>query len=245
MITRVRLDRADRPGDSATPLLAFISGTPVIPTGNDVLAVPMGLAPVAASYSVEYWHVDRDVEVAHTAEMTIARAGDLVAGKIPATGDDLHATTGHCYQKVVEILRKHHVHALRLLHSIPRILGESRHGNRYIESCAARADALDAASGPERRPCGVAATAVGSRERDLVLVFLAPRAPGTALENPWQVLPRAYPPQHGVRTPEFARAVRGSGSLGYWTFGSGTARIGGHRSQGCIPLPGTIRRHPR
>lgn len=106
----------------------------------------------------------------------------------------------------------------------------------YRAFCRGRAHAFEEAFGVgfERRL--PAASAVGTSDRLLTLLFLATDAPVRHVENPAQIPAYRYPPEHGPKSPSFARATVVGAGQGTRCFISGTAAIRGHAS---IPTPDT------
>jgi enamine deaminase RidA (YjgF/YER057c/UK114 family) len=101
----------------------------------------------------------------------------------------------------------------------------------YRLFCSGRARAFAArptAAGPARLP---AASATGSRDGFLTVLFLAGAGMVEDWENPEQVPAYQYPPEHGPRAPSFSRATRARTGAGDWVFVSGTAAIKGSKTQ--------------
>jgi chorismate lyase/3-hydroxybenzoate synthase len=103
----------------------------------------------------------------------------------------------------------------------------------YRLFCLARSEAIESAYGsdfPQKLP---AASAVGTDSDQLSVLFAAHKNVPRHFENPAQVPAYDYPPEHGPRSPSFARATVLTNHSSKTTFISGTAAIKGHAS--CFP----------
>lgn len=100
---------------------------------------------------------------------------------------------------------------------------------RYRQFCVGRQLAFER-SWLEADP---AATVIGLPEKTsrLRVLWLASRTPGRMLDNPRQMVPRAYPPEHGPEPPRFSRGALWSGTRGKLLLISGTASVVGHSSR--------------
>jgi len=103
----------------------------------------------------------------------------------------------------------------------------------YRLFCLARSEAIESVYGsdfPQKLP---AASAVGTDSDQLSVLFAAHKNVPRHFENPAQVPAYDYPPEHGPRSPSFARATVLTNHSSKTTFISGTAAIKGHAS--CFP----------
>jgi len=139
--------------------------------------------------------------------------------------DDIERAARRAYDALLRTTRERdYPHLLRVWNHVRDINAGDGESERYKRFCAGRHDAFDAAGWPnDRLP---AASAVGIRERGLVIYYLASKEPGRQVENPRQVSAYDYPPQYGRRSPSFARAT----VFGNTVFIGGTASIVGHAS---------------
>lgn len=111
----------------------------------------------------------------------------------------------------------------------------------YQAFCRGRSLAFERHLGAGFKTQVPAASAVGSKGGQLVVVFAACRAPLRHVENPLQVPAYDYPAEFGPRSPSFARATLvapAGGGAATAVFISGTAAIRGHATM----APGDTRR---
>lgn len=159
---------------------------------------------------------------------TLWRGPDGLAGSARARpGGDPEGLTRRLYAELLHGVRD--LHLYRIWNSVPHINGVNPDGlENYRAFCRGRSLAFEAALGKgfERRL--PASTAVGTGGAELIIVFLAGDRPARYFENPAQVPAYEYPPEHGPRSPSFARAsvVDRAGRLD--AFVSGTSAIMGH-----------------
>ena len=116
----------------------------------------------------------------------------------------------------------------RIWNYVPAINAEPAGLENYRAFCSGRAQAFEAAYGAGYKHELSAASAVGCGGDALALVFIAGRAAPRHIENPEQVAAYDYPPEHGARSPSFARATVAAHAGRPLVFISGTAAIKGH-----------------
>ena len=114
---------------------------------------------------------------------------------------------------------------LRMWNHVGSINADEGGTERYKLFCAGRHDAFVAA-GYHHGADLPAASAVGMRERGLIVYYLAAREPGLQVENPRQVSAYDYPSQYGVKSPSFSRLTVWQGTV----FVSGTSSVVGHET---------------
>ncbi|MFT3782505.1 MAG: hypothetical protein QM790_10870 [Nibricoccus sp.] len=124
------------------------------------------------------------------------------------------------------------LHLCRVWHYVPRINENGIEGiENYRAFCQGRSKAFETKYGcgfEQRLP---SASAVGTEDNSLTVVFAACADEPRHVENPEQVSAYKYPKKHGPRPPSFSRAsviplVSGLSDV----FISGTAAIQGHES---------------
>lgn len=141
------------------------------------------------------------------------------------------------YATLLEILRERGRHPARIWNFVPAINADGpEEMENYRAFCRGRAQAWDA-SGIGLPP---AASAVGSRDGGLCVLFAAAGTPPLVRENPEQVPAYEYPPEHGPRSPSFSRASQATVNGRRHTFVSGTAAIKGHATVAPGDLAGQI-----
>lgn len=121
------------------------------------------------------------------------------------------------------------LHVVRLWNHIPGITETITHGrDRYMAFNAGRFAAMcDWYGGADRLIASApAASGVGHGGDDLLVIAMAARQPGVAVQNPLQIPAVDYSARFGRRPPCFARATR----LGSTLLVSGTAAIRGEES---------------
>lgn len=126
-------------------------------------------------------------------------------------------------------------HLIRAWHVIPSITHGDADREIYRRFSVGRANAFRTAN--IHASDFPAASAVGSKARDLRMVFLASKTRPDHHENAGQSPAYEYPRQYGPVGPSFARAS----SMGGDVFISGTASITGHKSRGINDLALQIR----
>jgi hypothetical protein len=140
---------------------------------------------------------------------------------------DLEGLTRRLYAQILGGLRG--LHLYRMWNCVPHINGQDPAGlENYRAFCRGRSLAFEAALGDGFEKRLPASTAVGTRNGELTVVFLAGELPARHFENPAQVPAYEYPPEHGPRPPSFARASVVERADGIDAFVSGTSAIMGH-----------------
>ncbi len=181
----------------------------------------------------------RPVETLFTAAETGGRAGPFVlarsgdwllgAGVASAAGGAIEAEARRLYEALFAAARGWNL--ARIWNYVPAI-NESDAGGleRYRAFSRGRSLAFEGEFGPGFHAAIPAASAVGTDAPELTVVFAATRAAPRHVENPLQLPAYEYPPEHGPRSPSFARAtVVLRETAGHAdVFISGTAAIRGH-----------------
>lgn len=162
------------------------------------------------------------------AGVALSRSGDLLlgCGCVEQAGRDLTAAAGDLYARVLGATRG--LHLYRVWNYVPAINAATEGMENYRAFCRGRSLAFEADFGtafPRELP---AASAVGTDADRLSVLFVAGTVEPRHLENPEQVPAYLYPPEHGPRSPSFARATVVAQPGGEWVFVSGTAAIKGH-----------------
>ena len=119
----------------------------------------------------------------------------------------------------------------RIWHFVPRINEPGADGlENYRAFCHGRSLAFEARYGEGFRPRLPSASAVGTEDGQLTIVFAACAVEPRHFENPRQVPAYNYPKQHGPRPPSFSRATLVPLGAQADVFISGTAAIEGHET---------------
>ncbi|HEY5763060.1 MAG TPA: hypothetical protein VIS73_07620 [Rhodocyclaceae bacterium] len=154
------------------------------------------------------------------------READFAGGD----GSPLQQATAAAYGAVFATMdRLGYPHLVRCWNYLADINGELDGLERYRHFNIGRQDAFLAAA---RDTVGSvpAACALGTRDSDLLICFLAARSAALPIENPRQVSAFRYPPDYGPRSPTFARAALLPLPGRPLLLVSGTASIVGHRT---------------
>jgi chorismate lyase/3-hydroxybenzoate synthase len=188
---------------------------------------PLGL-PVLGGESVET--VFSDLQPAGTSgDFTLYRSGDWLLGSATGRADESPEAAAHRLYRDLLLAAAHRPLA-RIWNYVPQINAPGPAGlENYRAFCRGRSLAFQDARGSAFTQQLPAASAVGLESTNLAVIFVASPHPVRHFENPRQVPAYAYPPEHGPRSPSFARATvvpRANGRAD--VFISGTAAITGH-----------------
>ncbi|MFT3868101.1 MAG: hypothetical protein QM715_06335 [Nibricoccus sp.] len=176
----------------------------------------------------------------------LQQAGPWRVGRIAVSiADGLEQATDRLYANLFLALEK--LHLCRVWHYVPRINEPDSAGlENYRAFCHGRSLAFEKTFGAgfERRL--PSASAVGTEDDELTVVFAACDTEPRHFENPEQVSAYKYPKKHGPRPPSFSRAslvpmANGSADV----FISGTAAIEGHETVAPDDTAGQIERTVR
>lgn len=201
--------RFGRTTDASAP--TFSVGLPVV-AGTGCESLFPGAHPVGGSNGLVLFH-----------------SGEWLLGwgSTPITGG-LDTVTTQIYHEVIAATRGRHL--CRIWNYVPAINAPGPDGiENYRAFSRGRSLAFEAAAGPEFKRWLPAASAVGSTDEQLAIVFAASRAMPLHRENPHQVPAYEYPLEHGPRPPSFARATIVPRLDGHRdVFISGTSAVKGH-----------------
>ncbi len=163
-------------------------------------------------------------------EVSVFRSGGLVVGlaREPFVPGELAARTQALYRRVFAAAGG--AHLCRIWNYMPQINAHTGGLEHYRAFCSGRSLAFEDEFGPGFQARLPAASAVGTAGDWLEVIFAASEERPRHFESPVQVPAYRYPPEHGPRSPSFARAtaVREGGAA--WVFISGTAAIKGHET---------------
>jgi len=173
----------------------------------------------------EVWISARPVTIMGGAPLSLSTDGSILFGSMafPETGaGGLESMARSAYSAIFDALDKEgYPSLLRVWNYFSRINDEDGGLERYREFNVGRHEAF-CDKGRAIGGGGVpAACALGTRQGDLVICFLAGKVPGIAIENPRQTNAYHYPRDFGPKSPTFSRGVLVGDSL----IISGTASI--------------------
>ena len=150
--------------------------------------------------------------------------------RVPFAPGSLAPATRDAYRQVLAAVGSRRLY--RVWHFVPRINDDTAGIENYRAFCQGRSLAFEEHFGTDYRRQLCAASAVGCDGAELELVFVAGDAAPRHCENPEQVPAYDYPPEHGPRSPSFARATVVETAGRRITFVSGTSSIKGHATVG-------------
>lgn len=119
-------------------------------------------------------------------------------------------------------------HLYRVWNYVPHINALTAGFENYRAFCQGRSLAFEASLGKAFPQVLPAASAVGTDDNFLSLIFVSGRASPRHVENPEQIPAYRYPAEHGPRSPSFSRATVLKTGHRVFTFISGTSAIKGH-----------------
>jgi hypothetical protein len=169
--------------------------------------------------------------------LSLFNCGELRVGCVTEAVTDeraLAAQSQALYRRV--LAAAHGTHLFRIWNYVPRINALSDGFENYRAFCQGRSLAFEATEGTGFQAVLPAASAIGTHDGHLSVVFVGGAAAPRHFENPEQVPAYRYPLEHGPRAPSFSRAsvVQTGGRT--FAFISGTAAIKGHHTVGAGSL---------
>lgn len=233
---RVAYRRADRLPEllaDETLLAVFYFDASPSCSAQDPRCISVGLPELGEGGCLECWFSPVRVDAGFEEDIGFSFNHQLLFGCLRQANDDegnLEQTTFRTYRRLLQFARdRGFPHLLRVWNYFPGI-HEMRHGQeRYHAFSAGRYRALLEAPGLEQRL--PAATAIGCQSPDTLIYFLSATEPGVQVENPRQVSAFRYPPEYGVKSPAFSRAMYKDWGTRQHLYISGTASVVGHESR--------------
>ncbi|OQC41074.1 MAG: hypothetical protein BWX64_01137 [Acidobacteria bacterium ADurb.Bin051] len=221
------------PSVLAGELLATVGygGGELPPDAGVAVAVPN--AVLGGEPWLELWPAASPPVTGRAGPLAYAHDGRLLfgTGRLPIAGGAEPAAHA-LFSGLLALAAAHgYPHLLRVWNYLPGI-NEERDGLEVYRSFnlgRARAWVSHYGLAAERRFC--ASSAVGAPGEELLVCFLAARAPGRHVENPRQLAAWRYPPRYGPVGPSFSRLTVAPPGLGPCCFLSGTASVVGHATR--------------
>lgn len=134
------------------------------------------------------------------------------------------------YKNIFDLLQAQgYPYLIRVWNYLPNINQITDGLERYRLFCLGRHQAISERNSFIERDLP-AASAIGTRNGNLQIYFLAARKAGKQIENPRQISAFHYPRCYGPRSPSFSRAVLNKWGDEHHLYISGTASIVGHES---------------
>lgn len=221
-----------RPGNDTQQILAAIHFSPDgeqppnLPDHSiSVCARPLG------EFDTEIWRSPQPVSQGCEQQIVFRHNEEVLVGCLREPEldcADLEAAAFRAYQQLYNFTRESgYTYPLRTWNWFPAINRIDGELERYRSFCVGRHRALEATATKHLS----AASAIGTQAGDLLIYFLAARAPGKQVENPRQVSAFRYPARYSPKSPSFSRAVVKRWNECAHLYISGTASIVGHESQ--------------
>ena len=167
--------------------------------------------------------------VTEQSRLHLLDCGDLRVGWATELVQDerhLSAQTQALYHRMLAAREGRHLY--RVWNYVPRINAMTDSFENYRAFCQGRSLGYEEVLGNAFPAVLPAASAVGSDDSYLSLIFVCGTALPRHVENPEQVPAYHYPVEHGPRAPSFSRATVVEISHRRFTFVSGTSAIKGH-----------------
>lgn len=204
--------------------IATIPQPPLLQVRIGSNLLPLGLPILSGAPAEEIFAAARPKEA--SGGISLATMGDwLIGAALGRPGEDPEVGGNRLYR---ELLQATQGHALcRIWNYVPQINEVGVQGlENYRAFCRGRSWAFETELGKGFTDSLPAASGVGTGADALAVIFAASRQTPVHFENPLQMAAYEYPPEHGPRSPSFARATR----VGADVFVSGTAAVRGHES---------------
>jgi len=199
---------------------------------SDPRLIDVALPQIGTPALAEVWRSRLPVEHGWSDGFGYAHNGKVLFGHLRLEAGeiaDLDRATTRAYVHIDLLLRRLGYPCwLRMWNFVSHINQGEGDAERYRLFSQGRHNAL--ALKPGFETWLPAATAIGTRDEGMTILFLAARDPGEQVENPRQVSAFRYPAAYGPKSPSFSRA-----NLKHWAdsvhlFVSGTASIVGYQS---------------
>ena len=214
----------------AGEILAAVGYGAAEPPGGVGVAARVPNAVLGGEPWLELWPAAGPLTAGRAGHLEFAHDGALLfgTGRLPLR-EGAEAAAHHLFSELLALAAGlGFPELLRIWNYLPGI-NEERGGLEIYRSFnlgRARAFVSRFGLAAERRFCS--SSAVGAPGDELLVLFLAARAPGTHVENPRQVAAWRYPPRYGPVGPSFSRLTVAPAALGPCCFLSGTASVVGH-----------------
>ncbi|MCR4300951.1 MAG: hypothetical protein NUV51_05015 [Sulfuricaulis sp.] len=211
----------------------------VVGFGGETLDIPplpyfrveVTTPPLADTHLTEVWTSTLPVIYREQGGIHYTVSGDVLFGSIRLSGSDeatMDVTTRTAYKRIFDLLQTEaYPHLIRAWNFVPDINKTINGLEQYQLFCMGRHQAFSECNRYFELALP-AASAIGVRQGDLHIYFLAARHAGRQIENPRQVSAFHYPRCYGPRSPSFSRAILKEWNDGRHLYISGTASIIGH-----------------
>lgn len=182
---------------------------------------------------VEVWRSDKTMTSGTFEQVNFKYSDTFIFGNLLLSESDyenLVFTTKSAYQRIHDALEATGFPSLlRIWNIFPDINKKDHELERYRSFCIGRHQALSSWHFLEEQL--PAASAIGSRDGQLLIYFLAARQPAIQIENPRQISAFHYPTRYGPKSPSFSRATLKNWGKNQHLYISGTASVVGHETR--------------
>lgn len=203
------------------------------PLDGPALNINVPLETISSSPNIELWYCNDAVQHGTLRGVSYARSNDALFGYIsmPQAAEPLEHTAQRAYTQLLAAINElQYPHLLRVWNYFAAINADEKGMERYQRFCVGRQRAFEEHYRNYMIEHLPAASAIGTRDSDLIVYFLAARNGGQHLDNPRQTRAYYYPKQYGPCSPAFSRATMKQWATGSALYLSGTASIVGHES---------------
>ncbi len=188
--------------------------------------------PTIGSDLIEVWRSERPMTSGSFEQVNYNHSDTFIFGNLlldESAYENLALATKSAYQRIHDTLETTGFPSLlRMWNLFPDINKKDQELERYRSFCMGRHQALSSWHFLEEQL--PAASAIGGREGNLLIYFLAARQPGIQIENPRQVSAFHYPTHYGPKSPSFSRAMLKNWGKNQHLYISGTASVVGHET---------------
>lgn len=217
---------------SAPSFSVLFSGGEGVPTSKSVLAVGVPSLGGNAQEVILKGAVPLGVRDG----VQIFRSGRFLVGYVKEPVEvNLAAQSQRIYAGILKVCDSRHLY--RMWNYVPRINAVSDGLEHYRAFCKGRSLAFEQRHGSQFQHQLPAASAVGTEDSHVDVIFIAGEAAPVHIENPEQIPAYHYPLEYGPRSPSFSRATLATDGGMEWIYVSGTAAIKGHATV----APGSLR----
>jgi chorismate lyase/3-hydroxybenzoate synthase len=189
--------------------------------------------PAIGSDKIEVWRSNNHMTSGSFKQVNYKHSDTFIFGNLllhqPAY-KNLTLATKSAYQQIHDTLEiTGFPSLLRMWNIFPNINENDQELERYRSFCLGRHQALSSWHLLKKQL--PAASAIGSKNGEFLIYFLAARQPGIQIENPRQISASDYPMRYGPKSPNFSRATLKNWGKDQHLYISGTASIVGHETR--------------
>jgi len=199
---------------------------------SDEKRITVGTPALAGGDLLEVWRTDELPESGRLGDIHYRRTSALIFGRILVANnqDSIESITHSIYQQIGQLQQElDYSQMIRIWNYLSWINRHDDGMERYQSFCVGRHQAIDTSKGFESHL--PAATAVGTRDDNILVYFLAAHEDGVQIENPRQISAFEYPQQYAPKSPAFSRAIVKQWGDQLHLYISGTASILGHETR--------------